>query len=788
MESEPRALVPGLSLAVCLFITLATQAQSQAWPMQGHDPARASRTTVAGPPTANLLWTYEFTGDRLQDNSSPVVDSTGTVYVATEGGLYAIDQNGQLKWSVFEPTSPLTRAAPALSPDESTVYRFEGVLAAHSTIDGSQIWTFPIGTNWSSLAVDPAGTLYRGGSVIYAVEQDGDLLWSQPVLRSNGDDCLLNGPLAVDSLGAVYGVDQCILEQSLRKVDAAGTRWKHQGLFFDGWGAPLIGPSDTVFIAGDNGGGFCCPSQSFGVYAYETNGDLKWVNRGIQAPGTFHGMALSADDGALYTASGRGKVYALDSETGGALWASTIGPVREDFGGSPALAGNGILYLMGNRGEPPPGGTKVLPGENDFVYAVSAANGRVLWQYELATTSFFWGPSSPAIGPDGTLYVLSPGNFGILGLTTPARLYAFGRDDDALPSVVIADTLVQEGDGLASSASFDLSLSFAVSTPVTVQYQTRDGAARSGLDYVATSGEITFSPGATHQILAVEVLPDASEEPPEALFVDLVEASGASLTDSGARATIIDGTVTSLLLVDAEGSLLAEGQGVLPLFMAALEELDLDYGIWDLESQGVPTATSLDSYEIVIWFTGSDFFTGELTPASETHLGNWLDGGGCLVMSSEQEQEASAFLQQYLGVAELVDGTFGSPPCEYETISGASSAFVPLGRLVLNLTDLDEFPFPSPDSIVPTASGLTILSVDDPQANCPTAAAVGQQTNTYRTVFSAAPISIISSAFERRSFLSRAFGFCAYEELLLFEDGFESGDTSRWSSAPGPSG
>jgi outer membrane protein assembly factor BamB len=113
---------------------------------------------------------------------------------------------------------------------------------------------------------------------------------------------------------------------------------------------------------------------------------------------------VSADGSLVFTARGNGSVYALDAATGATIWSTAV-PGATSFGGSPVLSGNGILYLVGDSSS----------NSNGRVFAVSASNGALLWQYELDHYWSYWGPQSPALGADGTLYVLSSGN----------RLYAF---------------------------------------------------------------------------------------------------------------------------------------------------------------------------------------------------------------------------------------------------------------------------------------------------------------------------------------------------------------------------
>ena len=64
---------------------------------------------------------------------------------------------------------------------------------------------------------------------------------------------------------------------------------------------------------------------------------------------------------------------------------------------------------------------------------------------------------------------------------------------------------------------------------VRVDYATRDGTAKAGDDYVATSGTLVFAPGETVRTVDVEVLPDAHDEGRETVWLDLSGATGAAI-------------------------------------------------------------------------------------------------------------------------------------------------------------------------------------------------------------------------------------------------------------------
>ena len=78
-----------------------------------------------------------------------------------------------------------------------------------------------------------------------------------------------------------------------------------------------------------------------------------------------------------------------------------------------------------------------------------------------------------------------------------------------------------------------------------------------------------------------------------------------------------------VLLVDDD----QDGPDVRIYYTSALDELDVTYDVWDVVTQGDPSADDLLAYQKVIWFTGyprSDTFTS----ANETAVSAYLDAGG----------------------------------------------------------------------------------------------------------------------------------------------------------------
>ncbi len=117
------------------------------------------------------------------------------------------------------------------------------------------------------------------------------------------------------------------------------------------------------------------------------------------------------------------------------------------------------------------------------------------------------------------------------------------ENDDAT-ALSIADTTRPEGTGGTTDFIFTATLSAPSDFPVTADYATANGTARSDsglIDYIATSGTVTFPPGSVSQAITVTVHADSSiEDPTETFYIDLSNPSGASIADARALGVITD--------------------------------------------------------------------------------------------------------------------------------------------------------------------------------------------------------------------------------------------------------
>ena len=132
----------------------------------------------------------------------------------------------------------------------------------------------------------------------------------------------------------------------------------------------------------------------------------------------------------------------------------------------------------------------------------------------------------------------------LLGATNATATDSFGigniTNDDANPSITIADATVTEPLAGSINAAFTVSLTNPSELTVTVRYAASNGTAVAGSDYTATSGTLTFAPRVTSQTIEVPVLADATAEAVQTFRVNLVVPTNATIRDGVGVGSIFD--------------------------------------------------------------------------------------------------------------------------------------------------------------------------------------------------------------------------------------------------------
>ena len=113
-------------------------------------------------------------------------------------------------------------------------------------------------------------------------------------------------------------------------------------------------------------------------------------------------------------------------------------------------------------------------------------------------------------------------------------------DDDAAPTVSIADVSLPEGDAGAANASLTVSLSAVSGKPIDVSYASADGTATAPSDYTGVSGTLSFAPGQVSKTVDVVVNGDITYENDESLSVALSAPVNATLGTTPGTVTIVN--------------------------------------------------------------------------------------------------------------------------------------------------------------------------------------------------------------------------------------------------------
>ena len=125
-----------------------------------------------------------------------------------------------------------------------------------------------------------------------------------------------------------------------------------------------------------------------------------------------------------------------------------------------------------------------------------------------------------------------------------ARAQGLIIDNDApqaaLPELSITGVSRSEGDSGQSVVEFAVTLSAPSTVPVTVEFETSDGTATAGSDFLPTTGTLTFSPGETTLTIPVPTLGDTNDEQDEFFTVTLSSPVNATIHSAHAQGLIVD--------------------------------------------------------------------------------------------------------------------------------------------------------------------------------------------------------------------------------------------------------
>jgi outer membrane protein assembly factor BamB len=359
-----------------------------AWPKWQCNGANEGRGDGLGA-TGRQRWTFA-TGGNTQVRPVALAED-GTIYAPANyyssytnwGRLYAVNPDGSQKWVAnlaYGLSTPTVGANGTIYVCDSTgVYALDPML-------GNQLWRYQVGSA-QGVAIGEDGTLYVGaGNDLIAIDQStGTQKWTKT----------LTGPVSgLPALGKangfwyVYVGVGYVAGQTPRvfalNPDDGTESWRFDLGPYSAPTAPVLGADGTVYVG-----------QSTSVFALNGwTGARLWM---CQLSRPLSGWLALDSAYTVYLTDDRGRLYAIEgsgARAGQQKW-TWLGV---GAGYTPAIAGDGVVYF----------GADDSVTTTGRVYAIDESTGLVERPWMMTTAAPIYG-GSPAIAGDGTLYIMDRG-------------------------------------------------------------------------------------------------------------------------------------------------------------------------------------------------------------------------------------------------------------------------------------------------------------------------------------------------------------------------------------------
>ncbi len=228
-----------------------------------------------------------------------------------------------------------------------------------------------------------------------------------------------------------------------------------------------------------------------------------------------------------------------------------------------------------------------LPGETRQTIRIAIRNDAIAEP----TESFFvelFSPSSGSIGREvgtGTIY---------------------DNDGPAGPPILqVRDVVVDE---ITREARFVVTLDRVSITTVSSDYQTQNGTATAGADYVATTGALVFAPGETVKTIAVPLINDLTAEDTEAFGLLFSGTVGATTRDLSASAFIAanDAQTVQTPVISVDDVVMGEGDGYADFTVRLSAPSATPVGVSYTTSSGSATSNDVVSVSGILQFAAGE--------------------------------------------------------------------------------------------------------------------------------------------------------------------------------------
>jgi predicted extracellular nuclease len=179
------------------------------------------------------------------------------------------------------------------------------------------------------------------------------------------------------------------------------------------------------------------------------------------------------------------------------------------------------------------------PATEDADYVAKVLTTQTILQGASTYTFTVVVNGDTAVEPDETFFV----NVTNVAGATVADGQGMGtiQNDDTppTPAASVADAAIVEGQSGVSYLNFTVTLAFAPTGPVTIDYNTvANATATSGTDFLGVSGTLSFAAGETVKTISVPIVGDQVPEANETFTVTLSNPTGATIADGVAIGTV----------------------------------------------------------------------------------------------------------------------------------------------------------------------------------------------------------------------------------------------------------
>jgi len=270
----------------------------------------------------DILWKYNINPEKLTIDvglSVPAIGPDGTIYAGGDK-LYAIKQDGSLKWTFSGLWPEAIKNAPAIGKDGTVYFVYHNVpLTALNPEDGSVKWSLTLGEDdhcFSSPAIGADGNIFVATQpgILYAVSQNGQLLWTFDIASEGFSGTFRSSP-SVGSDGSIYlGLNTGNPSSAFFAINSNGTlKW----LFtpgdlpddvpkdhFDIYSSPAIGSDNLIYFGQEFGRVYALKASDGSLVAMTTTSNaVIWSSPAIDKKGVLYINDLNGKVHAIQTGS-----------------------------------------------------------------------------------------------------------------------------------------------------------------------------------------------------------------------------------------------------------------------------------------------------------------------------------------------------------------------------------------------------------------------------------------------------------------------------------------------------